>query len=79
MRVCVCMNVCVCHIFKSSFISYSLMNISSPNLQRMFMAVKTCLKIMALILKSNIADGLKIIDMFKFKIFQLAVSDLHKM
>ena len=40
--MCVCMRVCVCHIFKSSFIFHSVMKISSPNLQRMFMAVKTC-------------------------------------
>ena len=50
MHVCVRMHVCFCHIFRSSFISYSVMKISSPNLQRMFMAVKTCLyKIMVLI------------------------------
>ena len=46
------MHVCVCHIFKLSFISCLDMKISSPNMQRMFMAVKTCLlKIMVLILK----------------------------
>ena len=39
MRVC----ACICHIFKSTVISLSFMKISTPNLQRMFMAVKTCL------------------------------------
>ena len=39
LRACVC-----CHIFKSSFISYLFMKILSLNLQRMFMAVKTCLQ-----------------------------------
>ena len=39
--VCVCMHVCVCHIFNSSFISHSVVKISSPNLQKIFMAVKT--------------------------------------
>ena len=42
-HVCACMHVFVCHILKSSFISHSFMKISSPNLQTMFMAVKTCL------------------------------------
>ena len=62
------MHVCVCHIFKSSFVSHSVMKISSPNLQRMFMAVKNMSgKITVLILKNNmatIADCFKVIDMF---------------
>ena len=36
--------VCVCHIFTSTFISHSFMKMSSPNLLRIFTAVKMCLK-----------------------------------
>ena len=39
---CVCMHVCICHIFSKTYFSL-IINISSPYLQRMFMAVKTCL------------------------------------
>ena len=63
-----CRGVCVCHIFKSSFMSHSVMKISSPNLQRMFMAVKNMSgKFRILNLKNNmstIANCSKIIDKF---------------
>ena len=62
----VCMDVCICHILKSNFISHLIIKISSPHFQRIFMAVKTFLKkIMVLIKKNNmatIADCSKIID-----------------
>ena len=45
----VCIHVCICHIFKSSFISHSVMKIFSPNLESMLIAVK----IMVLILKKH--------------------------
>ena len=61
---CVCMCVCVTFLNQALY----LIQISSSNLQRMFMAVKTCLqKIMVLILKNTMAaivDFSKIIDMF---------------
>ena len=42
------MSACTCvhlsHCFTSSFISHSFMKMSSPNLQRMLMAGKICLK-----------------------------------
>ena len=40
MGVCVCVHVCICHIFTQTFISHSFMDISSLDVQRMFMAVK---------------------------------------
>ena len=64
--LCACMHVCICNILKSSFISHSVIKISLPNLQRMFMAVKNSKKYGSHF-KNNmatIADCSKIIPMF---------------
>ena len=61
------MHVCFCHIFTSIVISHSFMKISSPDLQRMFMAVKICLQNILPHFKNNmttIVDCSKLIDMF---------------
>ena len=52
------------HVFAYTLISHSFIMISSPNLQAMFMAMKTCLLNFTLILKNKmaaIANCLKII------------------
>ena len=42
--MCVRAYLCVFVTFLNQALSHSFMKISSPNLQRMFMTVKTCLK-----------------------------------
>ena len=46
---CVRLHVSVCQVFTQTFMSHLFTKISAPNLQGMFIAVKTCLcKILAL-------------------------------
>ena len=81
-RVSVCLSVC--HVFAQTLISHSFMNISSPNMQGMFMAIKTCLcNFFCLILKkkqngrhSQLFKNNKVL--LNLEIFQLALSYLHK-
>ena len=43
LHACVSFYVFMCHVFIQTFISHLFMKIFSPNWQRMFIAVKTCL------------------------------------
>ena len=63
--VCVCgggggggvhMHVCLCHTLKSSFISHSVLKISSPNLHKMFMNVKDNMAAILIAQKSLISS-----------------------
>ena len=79
--MCVCVHVCVCHIFTSTFISHSFVKISSPSLQKMLMAMKTCAKSFYTYFKKHgrLFEDRWYVLKFKIHVLHLAVSDLHKM